>query len=114
MNPDNPDDPGTSILLDAQTAGQSGFYGGADPNVVVTDREFTMLTLNYTPSGPGDPAIGRRVTVTFRTEWGSQGPTFWDNATLEGRQQNRRVQVRFLVNKALADASFSGHQEESF
>ncbi|MCH7872821.1 MAG: hypothetical protein IID33_14085, partial [Planctomycetes bacterium] len=44
MNPDNPDDPGTSILLDAVTAGQSGFYGGADPDVVVNDREFTLLT----------------------------------------------------------------------
>ena len=88
MDPLNPDDPGTSILLDSLTAGQSGFYGGADPDVVVTDRVFTMLTLSYTPSGAGDPAIGQPLTVTFRTEFGSQGKTFWDNATLAAGSSN--------------------------
>jgi len=32
-----------------------------------------------------------------------------DNKTFEGRQQNRRVQVRFLVSKALAGAATNGH-----
>ena len=78
MNPNDPDDPGSSILLDSLTAGTAG----ADPDVVVNDREWTTLALSYTPTGPADPAVGRPLTLTFRTEWGSAGPTLWDNATL--------------------------------
>jgi hypothetical protein len=79
-DPADPDAfPGDAILLAELVAGNDNW---ADPvDVTLADETWTTLNLSYT-AGAGDPAIGKPLTVSFRTEWGSAGPTYWDNAVL--------------------------------
>ncbi len=81
-NPANPDDFGGATLLDALSAGTQTWNDNRSAlDVIVSDVTWTNLTLTYTAQA-GDPVVGQTLSVSFKTAFGSQGPTYWDNATL--------------------------------
>ncbi|MCX6873417.1 MAG: choice-of-anchor D domain-containing protein [Verrucomicrobia bacterium] len=69
-----------SIILDKVVVGNPTFTS-VPRNLTVGNRILTTLNLqhNFTV---GDPALGLPLTVAFRTESYSVGPTYWDNASL--------------------------------
>ncbi|MCY2932910.1 MAG: PEP-CTERM sorting domain-containing protein [Planctomycetota bacterium] len=70
------------ILAQLKVANPTFQPGTFNPDVTVLNRQPVHLQLNYTFAA-NDPALNLPLTIGFRTEWSSVGPTFWDNASLQ-------------------------------
>ncbi len=69
-----------SVILAELTVGNPSF-SEFTPDVLVGNGVYTHLTLSYT-YGVADPSLLLPVTLAFRTLYPSEGPTYWDNASL--------------------------------
>lgn len=69
-----------SILLGEIRIGSQGWTGQLDR--VVGDRSLTRLQVAY-DAMPGDAALGKPLTISMFTEFGSEGITCWDDASIE-------------------------------
>lgn len=70
------------VLAQLKVANPTFQPGTFNPDVTVLNRQPVHLQLNYTFAA-NDPALNLPLTIGFRTEWGSVGPTYWDNASLQ-------------------------------
>lgn len=75
-----------SIILDQIVAGNPSWNAQTPPRdpqaqVLVVNQSLLNLELSHNFT-PGDPALGMPLTVAFRAEWRSYGPTVWENASL--------------------------------
>jgi len=82
-----------------EVTGYASSDGDSDHNRLLSERRAEQV-VKYLVDQHQVPL--RRILFAFGH--GENLPVS-DNTTLEGRQQNRRVQVRFLVSEALAGAS---------
>ncbi|MEZ6136872.1 MAG: PEP-CTERM sorting domain-containing protein [Pirellulaceae bacterium] len=69
-----------SIILDSVVAANPGWTNSV-ADITTASGNFVQLNLSHTFTA-GDVALGRPITLAFRTEFFSVGPTYWDNATL--------------------------------
>ena len=75
-----------AVILDSITVGNPAWNRRKNPpanlaSVRVGEGVLTTIGLHYTFQ-VGDPALTMPLTVAFRTEDGSVGMTYWDNASL--------------------------------
>ncbi len=81
-DPVNPDIfPSTATLLAGLSVATSD-WNRYVPDTVVSIGEWHPLELIFTAPSTGG-ALGQPLTVSFLTSWGSRGPTYWDNASLQ-------------------------------
>lgn len=78
---DSPDSPAADAVELGMVRAGNSLWDGDPLDVVVDAYEWVTLRIEYTAQA-GDPAIGKPLTVSFRTDWGSGGPNFFDNAVL--------------------------------
>lgn len=70
-----------SIVLDEVTIANPT-WSVFTPDWTVGNREYFTLHLSHAYEA-NDPALGLPLTIAFRTESGSAGYTYWDNASLQ-------------------------------
>lgn len=88
-----------SLVLDSLTVASQHW---SDPkDYTLADQQYVDLTLTYTPTA-GDAALGKYLTFAMRTEWGSEGPTFWDHASLSAQAVPEPASLLFIGAGALA------------
>lgn len=77
----NPDVfPASAVLLaDVSVGGATWNY--FVPNIVGPTNDWFPLSLNYTVPANG-AMLGKPLTISFLTSYGSVGPLYWDNAEL--------------------------------
>ena len=102
-NPENLDQFSSRSIVLAKLTVANHSWTHTQADVRVGNRVYVPLTLSYTYA-TNDPALGLPLTIAFRTELGSVGPTYWDNAALSVKTKLNGNQFRAVFTNELGTA----------